>query len=113
MEHFELKKDYAVFCLVGQTTFEEMADLISSAVLRGRQKKIKKLLIDSTGVSGLHPPGIAEGYDFVENISSHAKSTVKIAHVASPKWALNWLPAGQLPGHLKLVVSCPSDRTKA
>src|SRR5208282_1541635 len=61
---------------------------------------IKKLLIDSTGVSGLHPPGIAEGYDFVENISSHAKSTVKIAHVASPKWALNWLPAGQLPGHL-------------
>jgi hypothetical protein len=37
-------------------------------------------------MSGFHPPGIAERYNFVERISSHAKSSVKIAHVASPKW---------------------------
>ena len=86
LEHFELKKEHAVFCPVGQTSFDEMADLISRAVLRCRQKKIEKLLIDSTGVSGLQPPGMAERYNFVERISSHAKSSVKIAHVASPKW---------------------------
>ena len=86
LEHFELKKEHAVFCPVGQTSFDEMADLISRAVLRCRQKKIEKLLIDSTGMSGFHPPGIAERYNFVERISSHAKSSVKIAHVASPKW---------------------------
>jgi hypothetical protein len=86
LEHFELKKEHAVFCPVGQASFDEMADLISRAVLRCRQKKIEKLLIDSTGMSGFHPPGIAERYNFVERISSHAKSSVKIAHVASPKW---------------------------
>jgi hypothetical protein len=86
LEHFEQKKEHAVFCPVGQASFDEMADLISRAVLRCRQKKIEKLLIDSTGMSGFHPPGIAERYNFVERISSHAKSSVKIAHVASPKW---------------------------
>jgi hypothetical protein len=86
LEHFEQKKEHAVFCPVGQASFDEMADLISRAVLRCRQKKIEKLPIDSTGMSGFHPPGIAERYNFVERISSHAKSSVKIAHVASPKW---------------------------
>ena len=86
LEHFELKKEHAVFCPVGPASFDELADLISRAVLRCRQKEIEKLLIDSTGVSGLQPPGMAERYNFVERISSNAKSSVKIAHVASPKW---------------------------
>ncbi len=85
LEHFEQKKEHAVFCPVGQASFDEMADLISRAVLRCRQKKIEKLLIDSTGVSGLQPPGMAERYNFVERIASNAKSSVKIAHVASPE----------------------------
>jgi hypothetical protein len=60
--------------------FDEMADLISRAVLRCRQKKIEKLLIDSTGVLGFHPPGIAERYNLAERIASDAASSVKIAH---------------------------------
>jgi hypothetical protein len=86
LEHFKQKTEHAVFCPVGQASFDEMADLISRAVLRCRQKKIEKLLIDSTGVSGLQPPGMAERYNFVERIASNAKSSVKIAHVASPEW---------------------------
>ena len=86
LEHFELKKEHAVFCPVGQASFDEMADLISRAVLRCRQKKIEKLLIDSTGVLGFHPPGIAERYNLAERIASDAASAVKIAHVAGPKW---------------------------
>jgi len=86
LEHFEQKQGYAVFCPEGQASFDEMADLISRAVLRCRQNKIEKLLIDSMGVSGLQPPGMAERYNFVERIASDAKSSVKIAHVASPEW---------------------------
>ena len=86
LEHFEQKKEHAVFCPVGQASFEELADLISHAVLRCRQKKIEKLLIDSTGMSGFQPPGVAQRYNLAERISSQAKSSVKIAHVASPKW---------------------------
>lgn len=86
LEHFELKKEYAVFRPVGEYSFDEMAHLMSRAVLLCRRQKIGKLLIVSTGVSGFHPPGISERYNFVERIAPDAASLVKIAHVASPEW---------------------------
>jgi len=86
LEHFEQKKEYAVFCPTGQTSFDRVAELMRRAVLRCRQKKIKRLLIDSTRLPGFHPPGISERYNLAERIASDAKSLVKIAHVASPVW---------------------------
>jgi hypothetical protein len=86
LEHIELKKGYAVFRPVGEHSFEEMAHLISRAVVLCRKQKIGKLLIVSTGVTGFHPPEIAERYNFVESIASDAASMVRIAHVASPEW---------------------------
>ena len=86
LEHFEQKKEYAVFCPVGEFSFEEMAHLISRAVFRCRRQKIGKLLIVSAGASGFHSAGIGEQYDYVEQIAADAASLVKIAHVASPEW---------------------------
>ena len=86
LEHFELKREYAVFCPVGQTSFAEVSELMSRAVRRCRKEKIAKLLIDSTGLPEFQPPGIAERYNLAERIASDAASSVKIAHVASPKW---------------------------
>ena len=86
MEHFEQKKEYAVFCPVGEFSFDEMAHLISRAVVRCRRQKIGKLLIISTGASGFHSAGISEQYDYVERIAYDAASLVKIAHVANPIW---------------------------
>ena len=86
LEHFELKKGYAVFCPLGQASFAELSELISRAVRCCRKKKITKLLIDSTGLPRFKPPGIAERYNLAERIASDADSSVKIAHVASPKW---------------------------
>jgi hypothetical protein len=56
LEHFKPKKAYALFCPVGQVSFDEMAELISRAVLRCRREKITKRLIDSRGVPGFRPP---------------------------------------------------------
>jgi hypothetical protein len=86
LEHFEQKKDYAVFCPVGQASYAEGVDLISRAVLRCRRQKIKKLLFDSTGLARFRPPGMSEQYNLAERIASEANSLVKIAHVASPAW---------------------------
>jgi hypothetical protein len=86
LEHFESKKGYAVFRPVGEFSFDEMAHLMSRAVVLCRRQKIGKLLIISTGVSGFHPPGISERYNLVERIASDAASLVKIAHVASAEW---------------------------
>jgi hypothetical protein len=86
LEQFKQKRDYALLCPVGQVSFVEMAELMSRAVLRCRQKKIKKLLIDSTRLPGFHPPAMAERYNLAERIATGAKSMVKIAHVASSEW---------------------------
>ncbi len=86
LEHFKKKEGYAVFCPVGEFSFDEMAHLISRAVVRCRKQKIEKLLIISTGALGFQSAGIAEQYDYVEQIASDAASLVKIAHVANPIW---------------------------
>jgi hypothetical protein len=86
LEHFEQKKEYAVFCPIGEFSFDEMAHLISRAVVRCRRQKIGKLLIITTGASGFHSAGIAEQYNYIEGIASDAASLVKIAHVANPIW---------------------------
>ena len=86
LEHFKKKEGYAVFCPVGEFSFDEMAHLISRAVVRCRKQKIEKLLIISTGASGFNSARIAEQYDYVEQIASDAASLVKIAHVANPIW---------------------------
>jgi len=86
LEHFEQKREYAVFCPVGQASFAEGVELISSAVRRCRREKIEKLLFDSTGLTNFRPPGMSEQYNLAERIASDAKSLVKIAHVASQAW---------------------------
>jgi hypothetical protein len=86
LEHFQSKKGYAVFRPMGEFSFDEMAHLMSRAVVLCRRQKIGKLLIVSTGVSGFYPPGISERYNLAERIASDAASLVKIAHVASPEW---------------------------
>jgi hypothetical protein len=86
LEHFELKKGYAVFCPIGEVSFDEMADMISRAVIVCRKEKIEKLLLDSTRLSGFQLPGISERFNLAERIARDAASLVKIAHVASPEW---------------------------
>ena len=86
LEHFESKMYYAIFRPVGEFSFVEIAHLISRAVVHCRRQKIGKLLIISTGASGFHPAGIAEQYNFTEQIATDAASLVKIAHVASREW---------------------------
>ena len=86
LEHFNQKKEHAEFCPKGQGTFEDVAELMRLAVLRCRKQKIKKLLINSTGLSGLRPPRFLERYQFANSIASDASGKVKIAHVASRAW---------------------------
>ena len=86
LEHFELKKEHAVFCPVGQASFAEVSELLGRAVLRCRKEKIKKLLIDSTGLPEFQPPDLAERYNLAARIASDAAASVKVAHVASRSW---------------------------
>jgi hypothetical protein len=86
LPHFKKKKSYATFCPVGSASFSVVGGQMSRVVVRCRREKIKRLLIDSTGLPEFLPPRVAERYSFVERIASNSASWVKIAHVASPEW---------------------------
>jgi hypothetical protein len=86
LDHFKKEQGYAVFCPAGEVSFDEMANLMSCAVVLCRRQKIKKLLIDSTELHGFHLPGISERYNLAERMAQEAASLVKIAHVAGPEW---------------------------
>jgi hypothetical protein len=86
LEHFELKKGYAIYSPLGEVSFEKMADLISRAVIVCRKQRIEKLLIDSRRLSGFQLPEIFERFNLAERIARDAASLVKIAHVAGPEW---------------------------
>jgi len=86
LEHFKLTKEYAVFCPVGQASFAEVSELLSRAVLRCSKEKIKKLLVDSTGLLRFQPPELAEQYNLAARIASDAAFSVKVAHIASRAW---------------------------
>jgi hypothetical protein len=86
LAHFKQKKNYAMLCLAGPASFPEMVERMIGAVRLCRKKNINKLLIDSTGWTEFHVPGIAERFNFNERIASEAESSVKIAHVANPEW---------------------------
>lgn len=86
LAHFKLEKEYAVFCPAGQMSLAEVIELMSRAVHHCRDHKIEKLLIDLTGLPGLPTPGVTERYLLAERIAAAAKSSVKIAQVASSEW---------------------------
>jgi len=78
-----MKRKLAVFfCPVGQASFDEMADLISRAVLPCRKEKIKKLLIDSTVLPAFQPYELAKRYNLAARIASDAAFSVKVALVS-------------------------------
>jgi hypothetical protein len=86
LEHFEVRKEYAMFRPVRLTSFAEVSELMIRVVLRCREERIAKLVINTTGLPGLQPPAMADRYNLAVRIASDAASKVKIAHVASPKW---------------------------
>jgi hypothetical protein len=69
LDHFKKEQGYAVFCPTGEVSFNEMAELVSRAVVLCRRQKIKKLLIDSTELHGFQPPGISERYTLAERMA--------------------------------------------
>jgi len=85
LEHFEQKGKYAVFCPMGQASFAEMSELISCAVFLCRQKKIKRLLIDSTKLTGF-PQREARTFHNGRNFYHDGKITTAASSVAAPNY---------------------------
>ena len=84
-EHFEVLEDHAVFRPTGEVSLEQAVQLITSAIAYACEEHIKKLLVNTTGLSGFGPPYLADRYFHARDWANAAQGSVCVAVVARPE----------------------------
>jgi hypothetical protein len=82
LENFEIMQDYAVFKPVGPVVLEQAIQLVKSAIIKARESRIHKLLIDITGLTGFDPPSVTARYSLIHEWAQAAGGIVRVAVVA-------------------------------
>jgi hypothetical protein len=81
--NFEAGKNYARFRPVGQISLNQAVDLISEALAFCVEKRIARLLVSATGLTGFGVPGTFERYSLSTRFASIARSRVKVVLVVN------------------------------
>lgn len=81
-EHFEIKKDYAVFRPTGQVSLEKVVQMVIVALEFAREHQISKLLVVTTGLPHIEPPNLSTRYFFIRDWARAAQGEVCIAFAA-------------------------------
>src|SRR6185295_17384701 len=84
-EHFELRETHAVFRPSARVSEQQAIALVTSAIAYARAQKIKKLLLDTTALTGFKPPDIATRYYYIHEWATAARGQVYIAILARPE----------------------------
>jgi len=84
-ERFEIGEGYAIFRPEGNVSFLAAGDLLSQAVAHCREVGIRRLLIDTTKLTGFGPLGTAERFLVGETLARAAMAAVKIVMVVRPE----------------------------
>jgi hypothetical protein len=85
LEHFEILKDYAVFRPPGQVTLERAVKMVTDAIIFAREHRIRKLLVNTSNLTGYEPPDVATRYFFVHDLARAAARDVRVALVTRPE----------------------------
>jgi hypothetical protein len=86
LEHLEIGEDFARFRPLGRVSLQEAASLVSRAIAFCRERRIRRLLVDVSQLTGFEPPTIAERYWFVQEWAQEARATVVVAMVVQPRF---------------------------
>jgi hypothetical protein len=81
-ERFEIGEGHAIHRPAGDVSFQEALDLLSEAIVYCRENGIRRLLIDTTKLTGFAAPGTAERFSMGERLARDARAAVKVAMVA-------------------------------
>ncbi len=84
-EYFEILEGHSVFRPTGRLSFEQMVQLVASAVVFAREQKIRKLLVVITELTGFESPGVTARYLAMRDWVDAAKGEVCVAMVAKPE----------------------------
>lgn len=84
-ERFEFVEDRAVFRPVGHLKLSEGVRLVSSAIAYARQEKVRKFLVNVSGLTGFPSPSIPERYFFIREWAAVADENMCLAMVSRPE----------------------------
>lgn len=84
-EHLEISGDLAVFRPAGQMSFDRAVQMVTSAIAFAREKRIGKLLVVTSDLTGFEPPSILTRFLFVKEWARAAGGAVCVAIVARPE----------------------------
>jgi hypothetical protein len=80
-ERFEIGEGHAIHRPEGSVSFQEAGELLSQAIVYCRENGIRRLLIDTTKLTGFGPIDTAERYTIGERLARAAMAAVKVAMV--------------------------------
>ena len=83
-ENFEILEDYVVFRPTGKVTLERAVEIVMDAIVFAREQHIRKLLVNTSNLTGYEPPSLTARYFFVHNWARAARD-VRIALVTRPE----------------------------
>lgn len=84
-EHFEVLEDHAVFRPIGRVSLAKAVHRVTSAITFCRECGMRKLLVDTRGLTGFPPPPVHTRYFFVHEWAEAAAGAVCIVLVARPE----------------------------
>jgi hypothetical protein len=84
-ERFEIGEGHAIHRPEGHVSFQEAGDLLSQAVVYCRENGIRRLLIDTTKLTGFGPVGTAGRFSVGERLAREAMAAVKVVMVVRPE----------------------------
>ncbi len=85
LKDFEILTSHAEFRPTAETTLHEAAQLITAAIVFAREQKVRKLMLDITGLTGFAPPNLATRYFFFQEWARAAQGQVSVVFVARPE----------------------------
>ncbi len=85
MDGFTIVDDHAEYRPVGQVSLSAAEQLVTAAIALAREKGIRKLLIDVTGLTGFVSPSLASRYQMVHEWARAAGGLVRVAMVVRPE----------------------------
>lgn len=85
LTYFKLLDDHAEYRPIGEISLAEGVQLIESAIAFAREQQVRKLLVDTLGLTGDRPPSVTARYLFVRQWADAAQGVVQVAVVTSQR----------------------------
>jgi hypothetical protein len=84
-EHFEVTNSCAFYRPDGKVRLHEAIRLVTEAIALTRERKIPRLLVNITGLTGFPSPNLADRYFILREWADAAKGSLRLALVARPE----------------------------